>query len=54
MSGVRAWIPHEEAAMAESCARFGVVGEHVPRGSDATAVVEESSPAYKKPQCSLL
>ena len=54
MSGVRAWIRQEEAAMTESCARLGVVGEHVPRGSDATAVVEESSPAYKKPQCSLL
>jgi hypothetical protein len=29
--------------MIESCARLAVVGECVPRGSGATAVVDESS-----------
>ena len=44
--------PAVEAAMTKSSARLGVMDAHVPRGPGATAVVEGSSPAYKKPLCS--
>lgn len=51
-SGVRGAGPAVEAAMTKSSARLGVMDAHVPRGPGATAVVEGSSPAYKKPLCS--